>query len=138
MTCGIVLTLAGFSFGGGLFPWASPGVIMPVLIGLLCLVSLGFWEWKFAKVPFFAHELFIGKPFALLLCLTFIGGMSMYTAGAFWTQQAQGMFTSDPLIIGLSALSGGMGGASEFTISPAIHQSTANSNSLQLVALLVA
>jgi hypothetical protein len=117
MSVGIVLTLAGFSFGGGLFKWSSPGVILPVLIGLLSLVSLGVWEWKFAKQPFFAHELFIGKPFALLLGLVFIGGMSMYTSGAFWTQQAQNMFTSDPLVIGLSALSGGMGGASKFSLS---------------------
>jgi hypothetical protein len=118
MSVGIVLTLAGFSFGGGLFKWSSPGVILPVLIGLLSLVSLGIWEWKFAKQPFFAHELFIGKPFALLLGLVFIGGMSMYTSGAFWTQQAQGMFTSDPLVIGMSALAGGMGGASK--LSPLI------------------
>ena len=114
MAIGIVLTLMGIAFGGNPFPWASGGVISPLLIGILSLIGLGIWEWKFAKHPFFAHELFVGKPFALLLFLTFIGGMSLYTAAAFWTQQCQGMFTTDPLKIGLSTLPGGFGGAGMF------------------------
>lgn len=46
-----------------------------------------------------------------MLFITFIGGMSLYTAIAFWTQQCQGMFLSDPIKIGLSTLPGGTGGA---------------------------
>jgi len=37
--------------------------------------------------------------------------MSLYTAAAFWTQQCQGMWTRDPIEIGLSAMPGGFGGA---------------------------
>jgi hypothetical protein len=114
MAVGIVLTLMGLSFGGNSFPWKSAGVIIPIVIGMLSLIGLGFWEWKIARQPFFAHELFIGKPFTLLLLLTFIGGMSLYTASAFWTQQCQGMFTTDPLKIGLSTLPGGIGGAGKY------------------------
>ena len=84
-----------------------------MVIGVASLILLGIWEWKFAEYPFFAHELFIGKTrtFTLMLVVTFIGGMSLYTAMAFWTQQCQGMFTNDPITIGLSAIPGGFGGA---------------------------
>ncbi|KAF2664163.1 MFS general substrate transporter [Microthyrium microscopicum] len=113
MAFGIVLTLMGLAFGGVQFPWSSPGTIAPVVLGIMSLIALGIWEWKFAKEPFFAHELFIGKArtFTILLLLTFVGGMSLYTAAAFWTQQCQYMFFRDPIKIGVSAIPGGVGGA---------------------------
>ena len=46
-----------------------------------------------------------------MLVVTFIGGMSLYTAMAFWTQQCQGMFGKKPIQIGVSAIPGGFGGA---------------------------
>jgi len=113
MVAGIVLTLCGLSFGGTQFPWKSAGVILPMFVGISCILGLFYWEWKIAKNPFFAHELFVGKArtFSLLLILTFVGGMSLYTAAAFWTQQCQGMFTRDPIRIGVSSIPGGAGGA---------------------------
>lgn len=113
MTMGIVLTLMGLSFGGRQFGWGEVGTLTPFITGVSSLIALGLWEWKGAKHPFFAHELFVGKgrTFTLMLAVTFIGGMSLYTAMAFWTQQCQGMFTTDPITIGLSAVPGGFGGA---------------------------
>ncbi|TID24217.1 Neutral ceramidase B [Venturia nashicola] len=113
MATGIVLFLMGLAFGGRQFPWASAGTIAPIVIGVLSLVALGFWEWKVAKEPFFAHELFIGqgRTFPLFLVITFVGGMNLYASGAFWTQQVQGMFSHDPITIGLSTMPGGCGGA---------------------------
>ena len=106
-------TLMGLAFGGVQFEWGSAGVIAPLTLGNLPLAALGMWEWKLAAHPFFAHALFVGKArtFTLQLFLTFVGGMSLYTAAAFWTQQCQGMFTRDPIEIGLSAMPGGFGGA---------------------------
>ncbi|KAE9970013.1 hypothetical protein EG328_006520 [Venturia inaequalis] len=43
---GMVLTLMGIAFGGDTFPWRSAGVIIPIVLGLLSFVALGFWEWK--------------------------------------------------------------------------------------------
>jgi hypothetical protein len=108
----------GLAFGGNQFPWGSAGVIAPLTIGIVSLASLGFWEWKIASSPFFAHELFIGKgrTFTLQLLLTFVSGMSLYTASAFWTQQCQGMYVRDPIKIGLSAIPGGTGGASKHNL----------------------
>ncbi|KAK2794657.1 hypothetical protein FQN51_000755 [Onygenales sp. PD_10] len=112
MAVGIVLLLMGLAFGGTQFPWGAGGTIAPITIGAISLVCLGIWEWKFAKQPFFAHELFIGKArtFPLMLVVTFVAGMSLFTAMAFWTQQCHGMYTDDPIRIGISSLPGGLGG----------------------------
>jgi hypothetical protein len=86
LAAGIVLTLTGLSYGGKQAPWGSASVITPIVFGFLSLIMLGVWESKIAKNPFFAHELFRGKTrtFTIQLFLTFVGGMSLYTASAFW------------------------------------------------------
>lgn len=83
-------------------------------MGVISIFTLLIWEWKFARNAFFSRELFYGKNnrFGILLILTLVGGMSLYASLAFWTQQAQGMFFSDPDHIGLSALPNGFGFAS--------------------------
>lgn len=113
MAVGIVLFLMGIAFGGGEFSWRSAGTIVPIVIGIFSLIAMGVWEWKVAKEPFFAHELFIGqgRTFPLFLVITFVGGMSLYAAAAFWTQQVQGMWYRDPITIGVSSIPGGFGGA---------------------------
>lgn len=112
MAIGIVLTLMGLAFGGSTYAWGEAGNVAPLVIGITSLIALGFWEWKGSKDPFFAHELFVGRfrTFTLMLVITFVGGMSLYTAMAFWTQQCQGMFFRDPMKIGVSAIPGGFGG----------------------------
>jgi hypothetical protein len=112
LACGIVPTLVGISSGGSLFPWLSAGVIAPLSIGVLSFIALFFWQWKGAKNPFFSPELFEGKNnrFGVCLILTFIAGMSLYAIAAFWTQQCQAMFFSDPTKIGLSGIPSGVGG----------------------------
>jgi hypothetical protein len=118
MAIGVVLFLMGVAFGGADFPWKSAGTVLPIVIGLCSLITLGFWEWKIAANPFFAHELFIGqaRTFPIFLIITFVGGMSLYSAAAFWTQQVQGMWFRDPIKIGLSSIPGGVGGAGTFPI----------------------
>jgi membrane protein YdbS with pleckstrin-like domain len=119
MAVGIVLFLMGLAFGGDKFPWVSAGTLVPIMVGVFSLVALGIWEWKFANEPFFAHELFIGqgRTFPLFLVITFVGGMSLYSAAAFWTQQVQGMWYRDPITIGLSSIPGGIGGAGKYSCS---------------------
>jgi Fungal trichothecene efflux pump (TRI12) len=112
LACGIVPTLVGISSGGTLFPWKSAGVIAPMVIGFLSFAALFFWEWKGSRNPFFSPELFEGKNnrFGFCLILTFVAGMSLYAAAAFWTQQCQAMYFSDPTKIGLSSIPSGIGG----------------------------
>ena len=39
-------------------PWTSPIVLAPFIIGILVLVTLGIYEWKFTKEGMFHHGLF--------------------------------------------------------------------------------
>jgi hypothetical protein len=123
LAAGISLTLIGIAFGGTTFPWGSAAVIAPIVVGFSSLVGLFVWEGKFAKNPFFSPELFVGRipgksnRFALILVLTLVGGMSLYSQAAFFTQEVQMVFTSDPTEIGLSAIPTGLGTASKFVVS---------------------
>ena len=63
-----------------------------------------------------APELFAVKggnwrKYPMFLVITFVMGMALYAAAAFWTQQVQGMWTSDPIKIGVWSIPGGIGGA---------------------------
>jgi hypothetical protein len=114
LAASIILTLVPLSLGGSLYAWNSARVLVLLSMGIISTCALLLWEWKFARNPFFSRELFQGKNnrFGILLILTLVGGMSLYSSLAFWTQQAQGMFFSDPDKIGLSALPNGFGFAS--------------------------
>ncbi|KAF1985327.1 MFS general substrate transporter [Aulographum hederae CBS 113979] len=113
MAAGLVLFLVGIGLGGTQFAWDSAGAVAPIVIGVLLILTFGLWEWKVAKNPFMAHELFVGRgrTFGLLLPITFVGGMSFYSAAAFWTQQVYGMFSTDPIRVGVLTIPGGFGGA---------------------------
>jgi hypothetical protein len=75
-TAGIVLLLVGITLGGN-YPWTSAKVLSTLIIGIVSLIVYGLWEWKGAKNPFMAHELFIGKSrtFVLFLVVDFVAGM---------------------------------------------------------------
>ena len=42
-TAGMVLFLIGLSWGGTVYPWKSARVLCTLLIGIACLVGLGFY-----------------------------------------------------------------------------------------------
>lgn len=131
---GLTLFLAGVALGGATYPWKHPGWIVPTIIGFLSLVSLGLWEWKGAKQPFMAKELFVGKSrtFVLFLCVDFVAGMALYASAAFWAQLCRGIWQVTPLKVGVLSIPGGFGGASKFRSPQRTSCRTANSN--QLVA----
>lgn len=109
---GLSITLMGLGFGGITFPWKHAGVIAPIIIGVFLLITLGIYEWKFARHPFLAPQLFRqGRSFTMVLFITFIAGMGLYAASAFWTQQVAHMWTPEPIKIGVLTIPGGFGGA---------------------------
>jgi membrane protein YdbS with pleckstrin-like domain len=75
-TAGIVLFLVGITLGGT-YPWTSARTLSPLVIGIVLLFVYGLWEWKGARNPFMAHELFAGKSrtFVLFLVVDFVAGM---------------------------------------------------------------
>jgi hypothetical protein len=95
----IILLLVGIGIGGVTFPWKHAGVIVPIVIA--CVLFGVFWTWeaKFAKQPFMAKQLFVGKTrtFTMFLIVDFVAGMGLYAAAAFWAQLVRGMWQGDPI-----------------------------------------
>jgi hypothetical protein len=44
--------LVGLSWGGNKYPWRSPAVLVPTIVGLAGIVSTVFYEKRYAKNPF--------------------------------------------------------------------------------------
>lgn len=56
---GCTLFIVGLSWGGSLYPWNSAAAISPIVIGLLFLIGLGFYEaYANLKEPLFPPRLF--------------------------------------------------------------------------------
>ena len=56
---GCTLFIVGVNWGGTLYPWTSATTLSPIIIGLLTLVALGFYEaYAPLKEPLFPPRLF--------------------------------------------------------------------------------
>ncbi|KAF1986553.1 MFS general substrate transporter, partial [Aulographum hederae CBS 113979] len=112
LNAGLLLILVGIALGGTTYPWNSAGFICLIAVGGACLIGLGVWEYKFAKHPFVPHDMFRGKArtFTLVLCITFVAGMGLYAAAAFWTQLCQNMWGAGVIKTGIYSIPSGVGG----------------------------
>lgn len=101
---GCILFLLGVNWGGRQYPWASGHVIGTMVVGILCLVALGFWEvYATLAYPLMPPRLFKKwRRFSMVLVVCFVGGMLYYAMNVLWPRQSQLLFTgSDPIIKGL-------------------------------------
>jgi MFS family permease len=103
---GCILFLLGVNWGGRQYPWASGRVIGTMVVGVLSLVSLGFWEaYATLAYPLMPPRLFKKwRRFSMVLVVCFVGGMLYYAMNVLWPRQSQLLFTGpDPIIKGLYA-----------------------------------
>jgi len=79
-TAGLLLFLMGLSLGGdGVFPWKSPQTLTTLIVGVVCLIALGFWIW-FAKPaePLIPKHILQNGPFVASAVLLGIGAGVYY------------------------------------------------------------
>jgi hypothetical protein len=74
---GCVLFLLGVNWGGRQYNWDSAEVLSTMLLGILLLVALGFWEaYADLKYPLMPPKLFKRwRKFTMVLVVCFVGGM---------------------------------------------------------------
>ena len=89
LTAGLAIFLAGLNIGGGMFPWTAAPVLATLIVGILCLIFFGVYEWRFTKTGILSHELFRGgetggRTFALCVGLIFIEGILLFSYTIFF------------------------------------------------------
>ncbi|KAF2118292.1 fungal trichothecene efflux pump [Lophiotrema nucula] len=103
---GCVLFLLGINYGGRQYPWSSGHVIGPIVVGALCLISLGFWEvYADLPQPIMPPRLFKKwREVTMIYVVCFVGGMLYYSMNVLWPRQSQLLYTGpDPIVKGLYA-----------------------------------
>jgi MFS family permease len=102
---GCTLFIVGVSWGGSMAPWISATVLCPIIIGLLTLIGLGFYEAYYPlKAPMFPPRLFRAlRHFTVPLVVMAIGGMQYYSNATLWNRLSQLIYASDEISKGLYA-----------------------------------
>jgi hypothetical protein len=128
-TVGLCLFLLGISFGGDLLAWyghcfivlqdgyansfrKSGGTISMIVLGVLLIIGLGFYEAYYPQVfPLFPPAVFRKlRAVTVVLVGTFLYGMLYYSTAILWPQQVQALYTTDLIKIGWYASSLGIAG----------------------------
>ncbi|KAF2397466.1 MFS general substrate transporter [Trichodelitschia bisporula] len=100
---GCTLFIVGVSWGGTLYPWKSATAIAPIVIGILTLVFLGFYE-RYSNV----HEALLPprlfkqvRQFTMPIICMCITGMQYYSSATLWNRLSQLLYTTDEISKGL-------------------------------------
>ncbi|KAH7390734.1 fungal trichothecene efflux pump [Pyrenochaeta sp. MPI-SDFR-AT-0127] len=102
---GCTLFIVGVSWGGSMAPWISVTALAPIIIGLLTLTGLGFYEAYYPmEAPLFPPRLFRAmRHFTVPMLVMAIGGMQYYSNATLWNRLSQLIYASDEVSKGLYA-----------------------------------
>ncbi|EJU01761.1 MFS general substrate transporter [Dacryopinax primogenitus] len=85
---GSAIALLAFDWSSGTYPWSSPAVIAPLVIGLIMLIAFCIYEWLGRSDGIAAHVFFQrGRNFPLSLFAFGVEGFIFYSAVAQFTPQ---------------------------------------------------
>jgi len=102
---GVLLFFAALTWGGYQYPWSSPHVLVPLLLGIVIIIAFIFWEIYGAKYPMFPSRLKKDPRILILtLLITFISGAQLFSVAVFWPSQAYNVYGHDPIGVGLCGL----------------------------------
>ncbi|PGH21416.1 hypothetical protein AJ80_03207 [Polytolypa hystricis UAMH7299] len=104
-TIGCSLFLIGVSWGGTMYPWKSAGALAPIIIGLVMLICLGFYEaYGNVTEPLLPPRLFKEIRLFLMPMITMaIAGVQYYSNATLWNRLSQLLYASDEISKGLYA-----------------------------------
>ncbi|RVX68467.1 hypothetical protein B0A52_07890, partial [Exophiala mesophila] len=100
---GLVLFSYALTSSSGVFPWSSPNIIGPLVVGAVLLVILGLYEWKGTRVGMLHHDLFSrGRNFAICLVVIFAEGIVFFAANTFYGYEVAVLYDEDLFNAGLT------------------------------------
>ncbi|ORY16299.1 fungal trichothecene efflux pump [Clohesyomyces aquaticus] len=112
-TGGLTSFVLGLSWGGGLYPWTSYHVLVPLILGFFILAAFAVYEtYMDLKYPLVPMRLFINGGFMALVGVASVASMFYYSLTVIWPQMITSLYSSDQIMIGL--MSGVLGGSIAF------------------------
>jgi MFS family permease len=110
---GLVSFVLGLSWGGGLYPWASYHVLVPMILGVFILAAFALYEiYMPLKYPLIPMSMFTNGPFLALAGVAAVASMFYYSLTVIWPQMITALYETDQVMIGL--VSGTLGGSIAF------------------------
>ncbi|KAF2645781.1 siderophore iron transporter [Massarina eburnea CBS 473.64] len=108
--CSFILAL---SWGGGLYPWVSYHVLVPLLLGAFILAVFALYEaYMPLKYPLIPMKMFVNGPFMALSTVAAVASMFYYSLTVIWPQMVTALYETDSIMVGL--VSGTLGGSIAF------------------------
>jgi EmrB/QacA subfamily drug resistance transporter len=77
LICGLVPILIALTLAGQDHPWASPAVLVPLLIGAVMLVAFYFVETRYTKNPIVPFRLFRSNQVSIMVVVAFASAFAM-------------------------------------------------------------
>lgn len=100
---GLVLFSYALTSSSGVFPWSSPNIIGPLVVGVVLLITLALYEWKGTRVGMLHHDLFSrGRNFAICLVLIFAEGIVFFAANTYYGYEVAVLYDQDLFQAGLT------------------------------------
>lgn len=107
---GLTLFLAGLQWGGNQYPWTSPHVVVPIVLGGLLCIAFAIYEAFFVKYPMFPARLkHDTRNLVLILLITAISGANFFAILIFWPTQSYSMYNTNAIQVGVRSLPIGFG-----------------------------
>jgi MFS family permease len=97
----LTIFLVGLHFGDNPYRWSSAMVVASLVVGIVCGLVFGLWEWKGVKHGILDHGLFSDPNFAWCLILSAIGGINLYSGLAYLPQEILSLFAPGPVLTGV-------------------------------------
>ncbi|KAH6973092.1 fungal trichothecene efflux pump, partial [Ilyonectria sp. MPI-CAGE-AT-0026] len=102
---GCTLFIIGVNWGGTLHPWTSAATLVPIILGLVLLVALGFYEaYGNIQEPLLPARLFKQvRHFTMPMVVMSVVGMQYYSNATLWPRMSQLLYATDEISKGLYA-----------------------------------
>jgi hypothetical protein len=102
----MVSILLGLTWGGAVYAWSSPQVIVTMVLGFLGLGLFTAWEWtpRLCPEPSFPRALVSNRTSATVLVITFLHAMTMFWVLFFLPVYFQAVQRQSPVGSGVSTL----------------------------------
>jgi hypothetical protein len=101
LTIGLVLFCMGLSWSQNPYPWTNAHVLATFLTGVVFIIALMVYQWRFKRDGMFHHDLFRHRNFPLAVLCIFCEGISFFGGNNYFAFEVSTFYTTDAFQVGL-------------------------------------